>query len=355
MTRRTSLYDEHVNAGAKMVPFAGWEMPLHYGSQIAEHNAVRLDSGMFDVSHMTVIDVGGSGATSYLRRLLANDVGRLDEPGKAAYGVMLNNGGGIIDDLITYRTDSGYRLVVNAATRDKVIDWLQKQNTEEVSLTEQDLAMVALQGPLALAKLVDVTGHANVADLEPFTARASGSWMMARTGYTGEDGVEVMLPGKDAVELWRSLASTGVAPIGLAARDTLRLEAGLNLYGQDMSEHATALVSNVDWTIHWQPEDREFVGRAALVAQRQDGVAEKLTGLVLEGRGVMRQGQRVVTQAGDGVVTSGVFSPTLGFSIALARVPRAARGECAVDVRGKMLAARVVKPPFVRHGERVFE
>jgi aminomethyltransferase len=361
MTRRTPLYDLHVAAGAKMVTFAGWAMPLNYGSQLAEHTAVRTACGIFDVSHMTVIDVGGSAATLFLRRVLANDVGRLDAPGKAAYGTMLNDRGGIIDDLITYRLGSGYRLVVNAATRDKVIDWLQRQNREEVTLVEQELAMIAVQGPSALATLATATagrgGVSNdaVAALAPFNALAVGGWLVARTGYTGEDGVEVLLPGDEAVALWQALASAGASPAGLAARDTLRLEAGLNLYGQDMTESTSPLVSNIGWTVHWPPQERVFVGREALEAERVAGPDTRLTGVVLDGRGVMRRDQRVVTNAGDGVVTSGLFSPTLGASIALARVPRAAKGACEVEIRDRRHPARLVKPPFVRHGQRVFD
>ncbi len=353
--RRTPLHAAHVAAGGRMVDFAGWEMPLHYGSQIAEHHAVRTAAGMFDVSHMTVIDITGSGARALLRRLVANDVDKLEAPGTALYGVMLNDAGGVIDDLIVYRRRAGYRAVVNASTRAKVLAWLDRHGAADAVAGERDLAMVAVQGPDAIAGFEAAAGWRDVADIAPFSAREDGDWMVARTGYTGEDGVEVILPGVDAASLWDALAAGGVQPAGLGARDTLRLEAGLNLYGQDMDETTSPLASNLAWTVAWQPQDRDFIGRQALERQRRDGVDEKLTGLVLEEKGVLRHGQAVVTAAGEGTVTSGIFSPTLGYSIALARVPRAARGEGHVDLRGKLKPVRIVKPPFVRKGRKVFD
>lgn len=338
-----------------MVDFAGWEMPLHYGSQLAEHHVVRGSAGMFDVSHMTIVDIAGDNARACLRRLVANDVARLDRAGEALYGLLLNDSGGILDDLIVYRRDGGYRLVVNASTRGKVLAWLSAQNREGVSVAEQDLAMVAVQGPAAIGCFEAATDWAAVADISPFSAMERDGWMVARTGYTGEDGIEVMLPAAAAVTLWEALRNAGVQPAGLGARDTLRLEAGLNLYGQDMDEGTSPLVSNLAWTIAWEPAERDFIGRAALERQRQAGVSEKLTGLLLQGRGVLRPGQRVLTEHGDGTVTSGIFSPTLGYSIALARLPRAAKGECQVDVRGKLLPVRIVKPPFVRKGKKLVD
>jgi aminomethyltransferase len=357
--RRTALHSAHVEAGAKLVDFAGWDMPLNYGSQIAEHRAVREDAGMFDVSHMTVIDVAdgaaGGEALALLRRLLANDVAKLAAPGEALYGVMLNDDAGIVDDLIVYRRSAGYRAVVNAATRDKVLAWLADRNDEGARIEERDLAMVAVQGPAAIARFEAASGWTGVTEIAPFSMREQDGWMVGRTGYTGEDGVEVVLPGDAALALWRRLADAGVRPAGLAARDTLRLEAGLNLYGQDMDETTSPLVSNLAWTVAWQPEDRDFIGREALARERAAGPAAKLTGLVMEDKGVLRHGQRVVTGAGEGEITSGIFSPTLGYSIALARLPRAAKGTCEVDVRGRLKPARIVKPPFVRKGSKVFE
>jgi len=334
-----------------MVDFAGWDMPLNYGSQIEEHNAVRTSAGMFDVSHMTVIDLPDDSARAFLRRLVANDVDKLD-PGRALYGVLLNTQGGIVDDLIVYRRASGYRAVVNAGTREKVLAWFAEHNDEGTTLLERDLAMIAVQGPDAVGRFETVTGESAVSALEPFSMLETGETMVARTGYTGEDGVEVILPGPDAVRLWASLADAGVAPAGLAARDTLRLEAGLNLYGQDMDDTTSPLVSNLTWTIDWAP--REFIGRAAIEAEREAGVDEKLTGLVMEGRGVLRHGQTVTTPQGPGTITSGVFSPTLGYAIALARLPKAAKGAAEVDIRGKIHPVKIVRPPFVRHGRRVY-
>ncbi len=355
MAKQTPLYDLHVEHGARLVDFAGWKMPLHYGSQLSEHHAVRRQCGMFDVSHMTIIDVSGPGAVPYLRRLVANDVAGLAAPGAALYGVLLNESGGVVDDLIVYRRDAGFRLVVNAATRSKVLEWLAVHNMEEAGLIEQDLAMVAVQGPQALSVFADVAGVTHLDELAAFAAIEKGEMMIARTGYTGEDGIEVILPGDSACKLWKHLAAAGVQPAGLGARDTLRLEAGLNLCGQDMDESVSPLVSNLAWTVSWQPEDRNFIGREALRAERERPPATKLTGLILETQGVIRRGQRVATELGDGTVTSGIFSPTLGYSIALARLPSMAKGSCEVEIRGKLRAARIVKPPFVRRGRQVFE
>jgi len=336
-----------------MVDFAGWNMPLNYGSQIEEHSAVRSKAGMFDVSHMTVIDLPDERARPFLRRLVANDVDKLKESGKALYGVLLNHDGGVVDDLIVYRRDPGYRCVVNAGTREKVLAWFAEHNEENAGFDERALAMVAVQGPQAIGLYEAVSGTAGIADLEPFSSVDIGDAMVARTGYTGEDGVEVILPGDAAVQLWQKLAEAGVAPAGLAARDTLRLEAGLNLYGQDMDDGTSPLVSNLAWTIDWEP--RDFIGRQALEKEREAGVDAKLTGLVMDGKGVLRHGQKVITEAGEGIITSGVFSPTLGYAIALARIPRSARGSCEVDVRGRRQPVRIVRPPFVRNGVRVFK
>ena len=355
MTNRTALFDTHVAHGGRMVDFAGWEMPLHYGSQLAEHHAVRTHAGMFDVSHMTVIDIEGAGALAFLRRLVANDVARLGGAGQAIYGVLLDESGGVVDDLIVYRREEDYRCVVNAGTRAKVLAWLDAHNDEGAQIVERDLAMVAIQGPAALGLSEGVLGVSGLERMKPFTFIEAGERMIARTGYTGEAGVEIILPGADAVQLWRVAAAAGVAPADLGARDTLRLEAGLNLYGQDMDESTSPLVSNLAWTIAWEPESREFIGRAALVREREAGVTHKLTGLVMEGKGILRHGQRTFTDAGQGVITSGIFSPTLGYSIALARIPAAASGKAEVDVRGRRQPVRIVRPPFVRNGQRVYK
>ena len=352
MNRKTALHDEHVAAGARIVGFAGWDMPLHYGSQVAEHHAVRTGAGVFDVSHMTVIDVAGAGAPAFLRRLLAGDVARLARVGQAQYTTLLNDAGGIVDDLIAYRLPRGYRLVVNAATRDNVLDWLLNHAAGEVSIAERDLAILAVQGPRALARCESIGGVRAAASLARFNALTAGNRTIARTGYTGEDGLEIMLPNAEAPVLWRQLLAAGVRPAGLAARDTLRLEAGLNLYGQDMDDSISPLAANLGWTVHWGPDDRDFIGRRALEAERASGVAWKLTGLALTVKGVMRRGQRVLTEAGEGTVTSGLFSPTLGYSIALARLPVEASQAVDVLIRNQPRRARIVRPPFVRSGHR---
>lgn len=352
--RKTPLYDEHVAANARIAPFAGWAMPLHYGSQIAEHHAVRRAAGMFDVSHMTVIDFSGTDALRLLRLTMANDPAKA-VPGKAVYGVLLNADAGIIDDLIVYGRGTGYRAVVNASTGAKVLEWLRGHaGALNVEMRERtDTAMVAVQGPEARAHLKAATGM-DTDDLGSFSFLERDAWMVARTGYTGEDGVEVVLPAAEAVALWRRLRAAGVTPAGLAARDTLRLEAGLNLYGQDMDEQVTPLESNLGWTVAWAPEERDFVGRKALARQLAKKPARVLKGVVLGAKGVMRHGYEVQTNAGGGIVTSGVFSPTLGYSIALARLPRGAAGDCTVKIRAASVPARIVRPPFVRDGKRTF-
>lgn len=358
MGKRTFLYDAHVNLDAKMVDFGGWDMPLHYGSQIEEHHAVRRDAGMFDVSHMTAVDVTGAQARDYLRYLLANDVDKLKGPGRAIYGCMLNERGGVIDDMITYWIDDAhYRVVVNASTTDKDLAWMRKQaDGFDVSVeARDDLAIIAVQGPEARDRAGGVLPKGEprdkAAELKRFQAVQAGDYFIARTGYTGEDGFEILLPGDQAASFWNGLREAGVQSAGLGARDTLRLEAGLNLYGQDMDEEVTPLESNLGWTVAFEPTERNFIGRKALEKQKEQGVAQRLVGLVLEDKGVLRHGMKVFTEAGEGVVTSGGFSPTLGVSIAFARVPRDPGERCEVEVRGRRLKARVVKPPFVKNGE----
>jgi aminomethyltransferase len=342
-----------------MVDFGGWDMPVNYGSQIEEHHAVRRAAGVFDVSHMCVIDVRGPPAREFLRGLLANDVARLRQPGKALYSCMLREDAGILDDLIVYFLDpSWYRLVVNAGTRNSDLAWIRgrAERSGVQVLERKDLAMLAVQGPAArerLASLLTPPDARAALALGQFVGAQLGEWFVARTGYTGEDGFEVMVPADGAVELWTRLTELGVRPCGLGARDTLRLEAGMNLYGNDMDTSTQPLESGLEWTVAFEPADRGFVGRAPLEAARAAGGGLKLVGLLLDERAVMRSHQRVQTAAGEGAVTSGTFSPTLGRSIALARVPAAAAGvggTVQVEVRGKLLKARVVKPPFVRLG-----
>jgi aminomethyltransferase len=356
MGLKTPLYDTHVAAGARMVDFGGWDMPVNYGSQIEEHHAVRRDAGMFDVSHMLIADVTGARVRDYLRYLLANDVAKLKDSGKALYSCMLNEQGGVVDDLIVYFiNESWFRVVVNAGTRDKDIAWLKRFSDRfGVDIKPRtDLAMIAVQGPNARAKAATLIGkHADEAlQLKTFVGRELGQYFIARTGYTGEDGWEVMLPIGEAAKFWSDLKAAGVAQCGLGARDTLRLEAGMNLYGNDMDEHQSPLESGLTWTVAFDPPERDFVGRAALDAQRAAGVKRKLVGLILDDRGVLRGHQRVATPAGDGELTSGTFSPTMEKSIGFARVPVATGDRVEVDIRGKLLPARVVKYPFVRNGK----
>ncbi len=360
MSQKTVLYDKHVEYGGKIVDFAGWQMPVNYGSQVDEHHQVRNDAGMFDVSHMTVVDLNGEGVKAFLRHLLANDVAKLQDRGKALYSCMLNQDGGVIDDLIVYYMDNNwYRMVVNAATRDKDLAWIDQQSAAyEVEIKERaDLAMIAVQGPHAREKAIEalpVDVVEAVSGLDRFFGCDCGEWFVGRTGYTGEDGFEIMLPDTEAPAFWDRLAEAGVKPCGLGARDTLRLEAGMNLYGTDMTETTSPLVSGLAWTIAWEPADRDFIGRAALQAERDRGVTHKLVGLVLEDRGVLRGHQKVIVDhAGDGMTTSGTFSPTLKKSIALARVPKQAGDHCQVEIRGKLLNASIVKPVFVRDGKPV--
>jgi len=355
----TPLYDVHVALGARMVDFAGWEMPIHYGSQIGEHHAVRRDAGMFDVSHMGIVDLQGARVRDFLRYLLANDVARLREQGKALYTCMLNDSGGVIDDLIVYYMgDTWYRIVVNAGTRARDLAWFRRHGASfGVAIEERDdLAMLAVQGPNARAKVHAVLGERaeEARTLVRFAAVDVGQDMfIARTGYTGEDGYEIMLSADDVEDLWHRLQATGIAPCGLGARDTLRLEAGMALYGQDMDEDTSPLEAGLAWTVAFEPADRDFVGRTALDALRAAGGLRELVGLVLEDKGVLRAHQRVMTEGGEGEITSGSFSPTLGCAIALARVPAGAGGACQVEVRGRLLAARIVKPPFVRDGRAI--
>ena len=357
MGQRTPLYDQHLAFGAKMVDFGGWDMPLHYGSQVEEHHQVRRDCGVFDVSHMTIVDVAGAQAKAYLQRLLANDVARLVQVGKALYSAMLNEQGGVIDDLIVYLTEDGYRLVVNASTRDKDLAWMQTQAAGfEVQIKERaDLAMLAIQGPQARTRMMELATQPRAAliqELKPFHGLAAGDWFIGRTGYTGEDGLEIMLPADQVQDFFSELVGAGISPIGLGARDTLRLEAGLNLYGQDMNEEVSPLAANMGWTIAWEPSERDFIGRSALQAQREQNQQSKLVGLVLEERGVLRAHQVVrVNGLGEGEITSGSFSPTLGKSIALARVPASTGERAEVEIRNKWYPVRVVRPTFVRQGK----
>jgi aminomethyltransferase len=361
MGHRTPLYETHLKHGAKIVDFGGWDMPLHYGSQIEEHHQVRKDAGMFDVSHMTVSDLKGERAGDFLRLLLANDVAKLKTKGRALYSCMLNSKGGVIDDLIVYWMDDGwYRIVSNAATRDKDLAWMNTAVREftGIMLAERpDYAMIAVQGPNAREKACAALGeHIREAamPLKPFHSVRVGELMIATTGYTGEDGFEIILPDKSAPFLWQMLVEAGVKPCGLGARDTLRLEAGMALYGSDMNDTTTPLEAGLAWTVALEPADRRFIGREALEKQQAGGIPRQLVGLLLEGKGVLRSHQKVECGSlGAGEITSGSFSPTLNQSIALASVPTGVNigDRVEVDMRGRKQHAKVVKYPFVRNGK----
>jgi aminomethyltransferase len=357
MSKQTVLNALHRSLGAKMVDFGGWDMPIQYSSQIAEHHAVRKDAGWFDVSHMTVVDLSGPRVREFLRYLVANNVDKLKSRGKALYTCMLQADGGVIDDLIIYFLDeSWFRIVVNAATRDKDLPWIQAQAARfSVAVNERaELAMVAVQGPNARAKAVSLltpeTAEKALA-LTKFSACEGDGMFIARTGYTGEDGFEIILANDAAESFCHRLNQAGVLPAGLGARDTLRLEAAMNLYGQDMDESTTPLESGLAWTLALEPKDRDFIGRSALDAQKKAGVPRQLVALVMDEKGVLRHGQVVHTAQGLGEITSGTFSPSANKAIAFARVPSGDLGQVSVDIRGKLMPVRVVKAPFVRDGQ----
>ncbi|RZA19555.1 MAG: glycine cleavage system aminomethyltransferase GcvT [Lysobacteraceae bacterium] len=366
MTQKTVLNETHRALGAKMVDFGGWDMPIHYGSQLDEHHLVRRDAGMFDVSHMTVVDLGGARVREFLRHLVANSVDKLQKPGKALYTAMLNPQGGVIDDLIIYyMAEDWFRLVVNAGTRDKDLAWIGDQAKPfAVDVRERrEFGIVAVQGPTAREKVLGLLreeDRASLSKLARFAARKAKTLdgvevFVARTGYTGEDGFEVIVPETHAVAFWNALLGAGVKPAGLGARDTLRLEAGMNLYGQDMDDTVSPFEAALAWTVSLD-EGRDFIGRAALEAQQAAGATRQMIGLVMDEKGVLRHGQKVLTANGEGEILSGTFSPTIGKAIAFARVPAGeiplgAGGDVRVDIRGREVPVRVVKFPFVREGK----
>lgn len=359
MLKKTALHAEHQKLGARLVDFAGWDMPIQYQSQLDEHHAVRVSAGMFDVAHMSAVDLHGAKVRSFLQKLLANDVAKLVQPGKALYSCMLREDGGIIDDLIAYfLREDWFRLVVNAGTTEKDLVWIRQQAMVfgvEVK-HRSDLGILAVQGPQAREKvcgLLPATLAEAARKLTAFNATYKGDWFVATTGYTGEDGLELMLPHADLVVMWQKLLGADVKPCGLGARDTLRLEAGMNLYGQDMDESTQPIESGLNWTIAWEPKERDFIGRAAIEKVR-GASPRKFIGLVLEGRGIVRAHMKLrFTNGAMGETTSGGFAPTLKTSIALARVDANADGACEVEIRGQWVAARVVKPPFVRNGKNL--
>lgn len=359
----TPFNQAHKDAGGKLVDFSGWELPVNYGSQIQEHEAVRNDAGMFDVSHMLVSDVRGEQARAFFRKLIANDVAKLSFVGKALYSAMLNEQGGVIDDLIVYRineAETAYRIVSNAATREKDLAQFNTIGAAfGIEITPRyDLAMLAVQGPKAIEKLLKIKPEwaETVHHLAVFQGADLGNdWFVARTGYTGEAGVEVILPAAEANGFFAALREVGVQPCGLGARDTLRMEAGMNLYGHDMDEETSPLHAGMAWTVDLKDETRDFVGKSALMLLKNSGVDVKQVGLLMSARGVLREGMEVMTPAGKGVITSGTFSPSLKQSIAIARVPKDTGDVAQVDIRGTLTDVRVMKLPFVRHGKKQFD
>ncbi len=356
--KHTPLFNAHVAAGARMVDFGGWNMPVAYGSQIEEHHAVRRAAGMFDVSHMLNVDIQGPDSLAFLRRLLANDVARLSVPGKAIYSCMLNEQGGVIDDLIVYFFSAdAWRLVVNAGTAETDLEWIQqvaqREGNDVTIIPRRDLAMLAVQGPEARERVWGVRPQWREATepLTPFSgATLGGDIFIARTGYTGEDGFEIVLPANEAESLWNDLAAAGVRPCGLGARDTLRLEAGMNLYGHEMNPEVDPLIAGLAWTVSFKDAGRRFIGRDAIEGMTPQ---QSMVGVRLRERGVMRDQMKVRTALGEGIMTSGTMSPTMGVSIGMARVPAGVKAgdQAEVEIRGKWLPAEVVSMPFVRQGK----
>lgn len=362
--RHTPLHERHLAAGAKLVDFAGYAMPIQYRGMREEHLAVRGQAGLFDLSHMGEVHFEGADALAVVDRLVANDVGRL-RPGRALYAVICREDGGIVDDVIVYRdADDALMVVVNASCREKDLAWMRAQATGQVSIDDRSdaTALLAVQGPAAL-DIVGALSEDTVADLRPFAFTigevAGIEARISRTGYTGEDGVELYTDAAVAAELWDALlaagAERGLVPAGLGARDTLRLEAGLRLYGQDMDESVDPFSAGLGWTVKLDRDD--FVGRQALRAQAERGAPRTFIGLALEGRNIARHGQAVLGGSSDrvGEVTSGTYSFSLGHAIATASVDPSAAAEgvaLAVDIRGTAVPARRVTLPFYKRPAR---
>ena len=359
MTKKTSLFNKHIQANAKIVNFQGWSMPINYGSQIAEHEEVRKSCGIFDVSHMAIIDFKGTDARNFIRKLIANDVDSLIEDYDGMYSSMLNEKAGIIDDLIAYKMEFGYRLVVNCARQEEDLKWIFSCSSGfEVEVVErEDLAMISIQGPKS-SEILDDLGL----DILDSRKRQQGTYidnvLAVKTGYTGEKGFEVILPNNKSEMFWEKALKAGVKPIGLAARDTLRLEAGMNLYGFEMDDSISPLECNMAWTVSWLDEERDFIGKDALLEKIEVGIYHELVGIMLEERTILRQGQKLYLdeeKQSEGVVTSGTYSPTLKKPIALARLPRGNKKMCFTEARGKLIQAKVGSPKFVNEGKEVFK
>ncbi len=353
--KRTPLYDCHLEAGAKMVDFAGWEMPVQYTGVIEEHRAVRTAAGLFDVSHMGEVGVRGAGAEAFLQRLTPNDVSKL-VPGRAHYSGLLTDRATYIDDILVYKLGGeDFMVVVNASNAPRDFEWIASRAEGQAEVTDESerYALLALQGPRALGMLAPLASP-DVSALK-YYGFAQGTVdgapaLISRTGYTGEDGFEIYLAPEHAPGVWRKLLAAGATPAGLGARDTLRLEAAMALYGHEIDESTTPFEAGLNWVV--KLDKGEFLGRDALAAQKAAGIGRKLVGFEVRGRGIARQGHTVVSESGPvGVVTSGTWSPTFEKALGLAYVPpeMAAPGTpLAIDVRGKPLPAVVVETPFYK-------
>ena len=350
---KTPLNKSHIELGAKMVNFSNWEMPISYSSLIEEHNAVRNTVGIFDVSHMSVFDFDGDNQVAFFEKIFANDIKKIYKDNKAIYGALLNEEGGILDDLIIYHANNKFRLVSNCSTREQNRQWFEKHAVEfGVKVMERsDMGILAIQGPDALNKILEIKEiDAQVNTLQSFGCMFEGDKLYARTGYTGEDGLELIVPTKDINHLWDQALELGCTPIGLGARDTLRLEAGLNLYGNDMTINNHPYESNMGWTIDMSDESREFIGKDALLSIDQSK-SQKIVGIILQDKGVLRSGYEITHEQGKGVVLSGSYSPTLQSSIGLARVDQGYKENGKVMIRNKLLNIDFVSPRFLGQGK----
>jgi aminomethyltransferase len=366
MVANTIFHQQHLNLNAKMFNFGGWDMPIHYGSQISEHLHTRNSVSIFDVSHMAVVDVHGDDAHAFLENLLANNINKLESEGQALYSCMLNHEGGILDDLIAYKVGNFYRLVINASTAENDLVWMRAvardyklleiiPRRSNIQGMQSPLVLLALQGPQSLLAISNVFPLLSdqVAAIPYFGSKILdtefGEVMFSRTGYTGEDGFELFLPFSYGCQIWDLFLSHGVLPAGLGARDTLRIEAGYNLYGQDMSSGFNPFDCGLAWTVDLGNE-RHFIGSNSL---RTYSRKFSFMGLVLMGKGILRAHQVIKTEYGDGEITSGTFSPSLQQSIAFARVPRQVVPNSLVNVviRDQIIPAKVIKPTFVRKGK----
>ena len=348
---KTDLFQEHINLGAKMVDFGGWNMPINYGSQINEHKTVRSNVGIFDVSHMSVFDLNGSEQIDFLRNLLPNDVAKISSPNRALYSPLLDESGGIMDDLIVYNLGSHYRIISNCATSSQNHKWFKKHSEDyDVEVTfRKDLSIIAVQGPNSLEILKKI-GMENLDDLIDFDLKMLNSTMVAKTGYTGEEGFEIVVNSSEVQSLWKKLIEAEASPIGLGARDTLRLEAGLNLYGTDMDTSNHPFESNLAWTIDLSDNERNFIGKSSLEKINKES-SKELVGIILKEKGVLRSNQIITHKSGSGIVLSGTFSPSFGFSIALARLDKGHKGIGKVEIRNKEFNIEIVSPPFIRKGK----